>query len=380
MTVLATDRNRPARDAADIFQAALAKIRAGEHDDIGDLLNQVRCASGGDEITLGVLEAAQRLAETWSRLLETTRERERALVRGREHAAAIAEQLVRMIEMARAGIARAGIEAGQADAAEAGPRCARPTARVCVTVLGPFRVAVDGQPIEDWPNGKTKAIFKYLVLNRQRPVAKEALMELFWPDLEPEAARNNLNVAIHRLRRTLARNGNDPAFVLFDDGHYMLNPRLDVRTDADEFLQPLERARRHEAEQRTEAAMSELAAAVALYQTELLAEDRYEGWIDPLRQQLRDACLEALGKLCRFNLQRERYPMCTALCAKILAIDGCNEEAHRTLMRCYARMSQPHLATVQYQNCVRTLRRELGISPSPETIALYRAIARGERA
>ncbi len=72
---------------------------------------------------------------------------------------------------------------------------------------------------------------------------------------------------------------------------------------------------------------------------------------------------------------REQYAACTATCARILVVDSCNEDAHRMLMRCYARMSQPHLATQQYQTCVRTLARELGISPSADTISIYREIA-----
>ena len=86
-----------------------------------------------------------------------------------------------------------------------------------VYVLGPFRALLDGQAIEAWPNCRAKAIFKYLVLNRRRPVARVALMERFWPEAEPEAARNNLNVAIHRLRRVLGRDGFP--FVLFSECH-----------------------------------------------------------------------------------------------------------------------------------------------------------------
>jgi DNA-binding SARP family transcriptional activator len=55
-------------------------------------------------------------------------------------------------------------------------------------------VYLDDQPIEDWPSSKGKSIFKYLVAHRERPVAKEVLMEVFWPGARPDAARNNLNV------------------------------------------------------------------------------------------------------------------------------------------------------------------------------------------
>lgn len=359
--------------AVSLYDTALAKIRSGDHDAVAGLIESARSARDHDAITSGVLDAARCLARSWSRLVEDAVQHERALAQSKARASALADELVRILSMAQAAT---GPHAAPADCeAMHEPVETHCTWSVRVQVLGPFRVVVNDQPIEDWPNGKTKAIFKYLLLHRHRPIAREALMELFWPDLDPEAARNNLNVAIHRLRRTLARGASDAAFVLFADGHYVLNPRFVLRTDVDEFDEHRQRALREESAGRTDQAAEALQRCVDLYQTELLAEDRYETWIESPRQRLRDSYLDALGRLCRYHLMREQYAACTSMCARILVVDSCNEDAHRMLMRCYARMSQPHLATQQYQTCVRTLARELGISPSADTISVYREIA-----
>jgi DNA-binding SARP family transcriptional activator len=63
-------------------------------------------------------------------------------------------------------------------------------------------------------------------------------------------------------------------------------------------------------------------------------------------------------------------------CAKTLAVDACNEGAHRMLMRCYARLGQPQLAQGQYQTCIQLLNRAMGIPASAETTELYRQIVR----
>jgi DNA-binding SARP family transcriptional activator len=63
-------------------------------------------------------------------------------------------------------------------------------------------------------------------------------------------------------------------------------------------------------------------------------------------------------------------------CGKVLAVDACNEGAHRMLMRGYARLGQPQLAQQQYQACVQALNRELGMPASAETTELYRQIVR----
>jgi hypothetical protein len=99
------------------------------------------------------------------------------------------------IEVRGAAPASAPLPQTQADAAPS----------LEVYLLSPFSVFANDRAITDWPNCKGKAIFKYLATHRAQPVPKEVLMEVFWPQAEPDAARNNLNVAIYGLRR--ARGG-----------------------------------------------------------------------------------------------------------------------------------------------------------------------------
>jgi DNA-binding SARP family transcriptional activator len=243
-------------------------------------------------------------------------------------------------------------------------------------LLGPFQVRVDGKPIADWPNRKSKAILKYLLLNRDRPVAKEVLMELLWPEADAAAARNSLNVAIHRLRRVLGSGERGPRFIVFADGHYALDPDLKVWTDADAFLAHAQRAAELERARDVESALQEYAACAALYRGELLAEDRYAEWPLPLRQQLRDRHLQVLERLSRIHFDRQDYRSCTAICTRILAVDACDEAAHRMLMRCYALSGQPHFAQRQYQACIQALARFVSVAPSAETTVLFQQLAR----
>jgi DNA-binding SARP family transcriptional activator len=43
-------------------------------------------------------------------------------------------------------------------------------------------------------------------------------------------------------------------------------------------------------------------------------------------------------------------------------------------MRCYSRQGQPHLALIQYRECVRTLESELGVEPDLATVTLHNQI------
>jgi DNA-binding SARP family transcriptional activator len=269
--------------------------------------------------------------------------------------------------------------------ARAAPRTPREVEReipssplMAVYCLGPFQVYLDDRCVEDWPNGKGKAIFKFLVMHRDRPVGKEILMDLFWANFDPRAARNNLNVAISTLRRAIARVNRSCSVVLFRNDCYFLNPDVDTWVDYEEFADHLVAAHNLEGRGELTRAMDKLRSAEALYRGELLEEDRYEDWPDPLRRSLQDDYLALLDRLSEYSLEREEYGDCVALCTKILSIDPCYEDSHRRLMRCWSRQDQHHLAVRQYHICRDSLLRQLELPPGRTTTQLFEQIRQGE--
>ncbi len=244
--------------------------------------------------------------------------------------------------------------------------------------LGPFRVYQDDQPVANWPSGKGKCVFKYMAANRGHPIPKDVLMDLFWRDTDPNAARNNLNVAIHGLRQALRTMRPGFSHILFQDDCYLLNPALGVWIDVEEFMQRYEAGQTLERQGKLAEAVREYEAAEGLYQGDFLEEDIYEEWPMARREGLKDSYLFILDRLNRHYLEERRYTICIHLSQKILAKDNCREEAHRRLMRCYSRQGERNLALRQYHACVETLARELEVSPTQETVALYDRIRRGE--
>jgi DNA-binding SARP family transcriptional activator len=72
-------------------------------------------------------------------------------------------------------------------------------------LLGGFRVSVGSRSIEEeeWHLRKAVSLLKLLTLAPGHRLHREQAMELLWPDLDPEAALNNLHYALHVARRTL---------------------------------------------------------------------------------------------------------------------------------------------------------------------------------
>ena len=243
-----------------------------------------------------------------------------------------------------------------------------------VHLFGTFRACQNDRPIVDWPNGKAKLLFKYLLTHRQHPVSKEVLMDVFWPDAVPQAARNNLNVTICHLRKSLPKPRSGFSHLLFKDNCYLLNPELTLRIDTEVFKQHFEEGRKLERSDDVEGAMKEYETAVNLYQGDFLAEDRYEDWIIREREEYQEEYLTMLNKLSDHYFNIRDCEACVSTCQKILKLDPCHEESHQRLMRCYHRLGQRNMAIRQYRLCVEALKNELDLEPDDSTVELLREI------
>jgi DNA-binding SARP family transcriptional activator len=262
-------------------------------------------------------------------------------------------------------------------AAEPAPALPRDPAgpQLTVHLLGQLRVRLDDVAVDDWPSGRGRALFKYLLTHRDPWPRREMLMAAFWPDAEPAAARNSLNVAVHGLRRAFRASAAAPVVAL-EGGTYRLDRGVTLWLDVDEFERHAEGGRRLEAAGELAAAAAEYERAVALYQGDFLADDPYEEWPLVLREHLLLTHLDVLERLGGLYFGQHQYGACVALSRLLVQRDPCREDAHRRLMRCFSRQGQPHLALRQYQGCVEALHRELGVDPDPATAALAEQIRR----
>jgi DNA-binding SARP family transcriptional activator len=248
---------------------------------------------------------------------------------------------------------------------------------LAVHLLGQLRVTLNDTPVEDWPSGRGRSLFEYLLTHRDPSPPREVLMEAFWPESPLEAARNSLNVAVHGIRRALRAAADVPVIVL-EGGAYRLAANLRLWVDTDEFERHAEGGRRLEATGEPTGAMAEYELAASVYQGDFLADDPYGEWPVLTRERLRLVYLDLLDRLGRLYFGQGRYAACATLCQRIIERDACREDAHRRLIRCYSRQGQPHLALRQYLACAEALRTELGVDPTPATVRLHEAIRRHE--
>jgi len=250
-------------------------------------------------------------------------------------------------------------------------------AGLTVYTFGSLRVYFNDTLIDQWEGSRSRSLFRFLIAHRRVPVSKERLAALFWPDSEPDLARRSLHQAVYCLRQTFKRVMGETPVVLFVNGCYALASDLPLWVDADVFEESITAARSAWSRGDIESALRAYGRAIDLYQGDYMAEERYEDWAEERRRTLQAAYLEALHQLARVYQERGEYPTAIMLSQRALAVDSCDEDAHRVLIGCYAAQGLRHLAVRQYQICVATLKSQFGLSPSDELEAFVRRVVEG---
>lgn len=248
----------------------------------------------------------------------------------------------------------------------------RPEADVAALMLGPLELEVAGRRVVRWSSLKARTVFEYLLIHNDRPVRRDVLMELQWPNHTPTSARNNLNVALCSLRNTLEGPWRGVQAILYQDGCYVLNPQLTWWMDRDEFLSALSQAQLVRVSDDPRRAICHYQRAVELYRGPLFEDDLNGDWYLAEQRHLGELYLQALESLGEIYFDLGELASAEQSGRLALMSDPCCESVHRLLMQCYASEQKQQLVTRQYRMCVDALREELGVSPGAETRRLFR--------
>src|SRR5215210_3636665 len=175
---------------------------------------------------------------------------------------------------------------------------------VRIWMLDGFRVSVGSRIIEEnrWSLKKAAGLVKLLALEPGHRMHRERVMDLLWPDLEAEAATNNLHRTLYSARHTLEPQAPAaaPCYLRLGGEQLELCPEGSLWVDAEAFEEAAATARRS----RDPAAYR---AAVDLYAGELLPGDRYEAWAEDRREALRQTHLTLLLEMAVLYEELEDY-------------------------------------------------------------------------
>ncbi len=243
-----------------------------------------------------------------------------------------------------------------------------------IQMLGKFKVTFNGKKEIRLKGHNSKSLLAYFFYHRNRPIHREKLMNMFWPDSLPESARNCLNVTIYNIRKMFQTVMGDKDIIIYKDECYSFHPDHQVGIDVEEFNLFWRKGLAFENTNNLKKSIDFYYKAVALYNGDFLEDLLYEQWSEGERENLKERYLVILDRLSLYSFRKGDYNSTVALCNIMLNKDNCLEEIHRRLIASYRALGSRDKAIKQYTRCSQTLQKELGIVPSQTTRELYEKI------
>lgn len=235
-------------------------------------------------------------------------------------------------------------------------------------ILGPVEVSCDGA-IVDLGARKQRAVLALLLLNANRVVPTERLIDELWGETPPETARSALQVYIAGLRKALGGEGGvlrtrAPGYV------------LDVEPgalDLDRFAALRAEAQAAGDEERRAGVLHE---ALELWRDTPLADLADEPFAATAVARLEEQRLEVLEQRIDADLALGRHASLVGELEALVAAQPYRERLRAQLMLALYRSGRQADALDAYRTARRTLDDELGLEPGPELRELEAAILR----
>lgn len=233
---------------------------------------------------------------------------------------------------------------------------------VSIRLMGPLFIEVDGRPVGGFRSHKTLALLAYLIIER-RPVARNYLAELLWPEATTSEGRGHLRRALHDLSQKL------PGALWVDYYTAQFDPALFTHTDLAQFD-----ALRQQGDP------ASLQAAAALCRGQLLegvALDDcpiYEAWLAVERETWLRKAAGILEALQRDHIAALRFDLALGVAWQLLRLEPWRDERYQQLMTMQVRNGDLAQALAVYRRYRRDLVEGLALEPLAEIESLHERI------
>ncbi len=223
-----------------------------------------------------------------------------------------------------------------------------------------------------WRTSRAQELFLYLLQYRAQPVRKSVLVELLWPDYEPNRAYSQLYTAIYHIRKTLEPYGDCFTIENTTDSYTLHLEKVSL--DVEQWEQGLQQDQPMNLH--TIEAYEQI---MLLYKGEYLQEYEY-WWAESERHRLKMLWIRTSVKLAEWYAANEQEDKATALYLDICRRHPLAEEAHFALMNLYAAADNHLSVHRQFRWLENILQEELGERPSPYIAEWYKKWKRDSKA
>ena len=242
-------------------------------------------------------------------------------------------------------------------------------------ILGPLE-AIDGDRALTPVGAIQRALLAILLLNVNRVVSSDQLIDLLWDEHPPASGATALQVRVSQLRKALGKAGSvivtrPPGYLIRLEGGQLDLHRFELLVD---------RAGSALAADEPASAAASLQEALALWRGPPLADFTYASFAQAAIGRLDELRVSAVEKRIEADLALGRHADLIAELRALVAQHPLRERLRAQLMLALYRSGRQAEALAEYQAGRRVLVNELGIGPGTELQELERAVLRQEPA
>ena len=205
-----------------------------------------------------------------------------------------------------------------------------------------------------WRTSKARGIFAFLLQHRNKYITKEALLELFWPEVDREKSTVQLYSTIYQIRKTLSSIQFNVTITNHENG-YRLNlneVQLDIQEWEDGLKENLI------VNDDTFTAHQRL---MNIYQGDYLSEE--DLWAENERERLRVLYLQHISKVADYLVSKDEYPDAISLYLRVQMTAPYIDHSYFKLMQLYSKIRNLHAVEQQYTQLKNMLLQEYGVEP-----------------
>ncbi|MGJ5756611.1 DNA-binding SARP family transcriptional activator [Streptomyces puniciscabiei] len=247
-----------------------------------------------------------------------------------------------------------------------------------IRILGSIELWT-GSALADLGPARQRSILGALLVDPERPVPLESLVDRVWGDRPPAGVRNVVHTYVTRLRRALARASAElpePISLVRSPAGYLVSTDPGV-VDLVRFRRLLKDAQQETLGDLERSVL--LQQALALWRGDALG-GMHSDWAARVRETLRQLHHEALSQWADTEIRLERPAAVLAELRAALLTDPLSEQLGERLMLALYLEGRSVDALEHYQSMRELIAKELGTDPSPRVQQLYETILRGETA
>ncbi|TGL58344.1 BTAD domain-containing putative transcriptional regulator [Leptospira sarikeiensis] len=241
-----------------------------------------------------------------------------------------------------------------------------------VRALGPLELDLDGKKIpaaEYSSKKKLLKLIKLLMVRFGKGIHKEELLENLWPGMSEKNALNSLHALLFRLRKILG----NPEAVVFAEDRLFFHQDL-VEADFVEFEKKFETAGKLLRNKKEEEAIQCYREAQELYTGDFFEFDLYFPESELKREYLRKNLIEIYRILCEFAQKSGDSNSLLSDSESWIRLDDLDERAWRFHFESLQALDRKNEALRKFEDMKKILKKELGVEPDQETVALIEKI------